>query len=49
MRQVIFFEVRLWSHKEIVQEFLRHYENLPEDIRDTIPLKRVWVIDKNII
>jgi len=44
-----FFEVRLWSHKEVVQEFLRHYEDLPEDIRETIPLKRIWVIDKSII
>lgn len=44
-----FFEVRLWTHKEIVQEFLHHYEELPEEIRETIPLKRVWVIDKREI
>jgi restriction system protein len=41
-----FFKVRLWTHREIVNEFLRHYPDLPEDIRETIPLKRVWIIDK---
>jgi restriction system protein len=41
-----FFKVRLWTHKEIVREFLHHYENLPEDIREAIPLKRIWIIDK---
>lgn len=41
-----FFKIRLWTNKEIVQEFLRHYEDLPEEIRETIPLKRIWIIDK---
>ncbi|MCL1820021.1 MAG: restriction endonuclease [Oscillospiraceae bacterium] len=41
-----FFKVRLWTHREIVREFLHHYENLPEDIREVIPLKRIWIIDK---
>lgn len=41
-----FFKVRLWTHKEIVQEFLNHYEDLPGDIREAIPLKRIWIIDK---
>lgn len=44
-----FFEVRLWTHREVVEEFLRHYEELPEEIREAIPLKRVWVMDKSII
>ncbi|MCL2616509.1 MAG: restriction endonuclease [Defluviitaleaceae bacterium] len=41
-----FFKVRLWTHKEIIDEFLRHYSDLAEDIRETIPLKRIWTIDK---
>ena len=41
-----FFKVRLWTHKEIVQEFLRHYKDLPEDIQEIIPLKQIWIIDK---
>jgi restriction system protein len=44
-----FFKVRLWTHKEIVNEFLHHYADLSEDIRETIPLKRVWIIDKRDI
>ena len=32
--------------KEIVQEFLHHYEDLPREIREIIPLKRIWIIDK---
>ena len=41
-----FFKVRLWTHKDILQEFLKHYEDLPEEIRETIPLKQIWIIDK---
>ena len=41
-----FFKVRLWTHKDIVQEFLRHYEDMPEDVKEAIPLKRIWIIDK---
>ena len=41
-----FFKVRLWTHKEIVQEFLRHYADLPEEIREAIALKQIWIIDK---
>ena len=40
-----FFKVRLWSHKDIVQEFLIHYEDLPDDICEMIPLKRIWIMD----
>lgn len=43
-----FFKVRLWTHKDILQEFLRHYESLPEDIREMIPLKRIWIIDRRV-
>jgi restriction system protein len=42
-----FFEVRLWTHKEIVQEFLRHYADLPEDVREAVPLKQIWVPDRH--
>ena len=41
-----FFKVRLWTHKDIIQEFLQHYESLPEEIRNTVPLKNIWIIDK---
>lgn len=40
-----FFEIRLWTHKEILSEFLRYYEKMDEEIREWIPLKRIWVPD----
>jgi len=43
-----FFKVRLWTHKEVLQEFIAHYERLPEEIRELIPLKRIWIIDKRV-
>ena len=42
-----FFKVRLWTNREIVDEYLNHYEALPESIREKVPLKRIWMIDRN--
>ena len=44
-----FFKVRLWTHKEIIHEFLHHYRDLPEAVREQIPLKQIWIIDKRDI
>lgn len=41
-----FFRVRLWSRIDILNEFLACYDKLDEEIRQAIPLKRVWVLDK---
>lgn len=40
-----FFKVRLWSHIDILHELLACYDLLDEDIRQEIPLKKVWVLD----
>lgn len=40
-----FFEIRLWTHKEIIEEFLIHYDMLDDDIKEQIPLKKIWVIN----
>ena len=40
-----FFKVRLWSRIEIINEFLQCYDSLDEEIRQEIPLKRIWVLD----
>lgn len=40
-----FFTIRFWDHTDIVKEFLDNYEKLDERIRETIPLKRVWIPD----
>ncbi|QTD38838.1 restriction endonuclease [Polaribacter batillariae] len=39
-----FFKVRLWSQKEIIDEFLRNYDKLDEEIKAEIPLKRIWAL-----
>lgn len=37
-----FFRVRLWDRNEIIEQLLKHYDKLDEDIRAEIPLKRMW-------
>ncbi len=37
-----FFQVRLWDSDDLVDAILRVYENLPDEIRSELPLKRVW-------
>ena len=41
-----FFDIRLWTHKEVISEFLRYYDVLDDDIKETIPLKRIWVVNQ---
>ena len=41
-----FFTMRLWDHRDVINELLKHYEDLPEEIRDIVPLKKIWIIDK---
>lgn len=40
-----FFEIRLWTHKEIIEEFLRHYDQMDDEIKELIPLKKIWVVN----
>lgn len=40
-----FFEIRLWTHKEIIQEFLRYYDQMDAEIKEVIPLKKIWVVN----
>lgn len=39
-----FFEIRLWTHKEIVTEFLKYYDQMDDEIKEIIPLKKIWVV-----
>lgn len=39
-----FFNVRLWSQKELLEELFNNYDNLDEEIKVEIPLKRVWMV-----
>ena len=40
-----FFKVRLWSRIEIINELLKCYEMLDEELKQEIPLKRIWILD----
>ncbi len=42
-----FFKVCLWSRIEIINEFLQHYEQMDNEIKQEIPLKRIWVLDRD--
>ena len=39
-----FFRVRLWTQKELLEQVFAHYEQLDEDLRAELPLKRVWMV-----
>lgn len=39
-----FFRVRLWSQKELFEHLFAHYEDLDDDIKAELPLKRIWTL-----
>lgn len=39
-----YFKVRLWDQKSIINELLNHYEELDDDIKAEIPLKKIWTL-----
>lgn len=39
-----FFRVRLWTQKELLQALFAHYDDLDEDFRAELPLKRIWTV-----
>jgi restriction system protein len=39
-----FFRVRLWSQKELLEQLFAHYDQLDEDLRAELPLKRIWTV-----
>ncbi|OLT28359.1 hypothetical protein BJF79_11045 [Actinomadura sp. CNU-125] len=38
--------VRVWQAADVVNEVLRTYDRLPEDIRARLPLRRVWMLSE---
>lgn len=40
-----FFKVRFWSRIELLDEFLKCYDRLDDEMKQEIPLKRIWVLD----
>ena len=39
-----FFRVRLWDQGDIIRELMNVYEDLDEDIKSEIPLKKIWTL-----
>ena len=39
-----FFDVRLWSQNDILEQLFAVYDKLSEDIKAELPLKRVWMV-----
>lgn len=41
-RNELYFRIRLWGRKELIDNLLAVYDQLPEDIRAELPLRRLW-------
>lgn len=39
-----FFKVRLWNQRDLVNQLLDNYDNLDQEIKAEIPLKRIWLV-----
>lgn len=39
-----FFRVRLWDQNALIDQILENYNNLDEEFRAELPLKRIWTI-----
>jgi restriction system protein len=39
-----FFRLRLWSQKEVLEQLFAHYDQLDEDFKAELPLKRIWTV-----
>ena len=39
-----FFRVRLWSQKELLEALFAHYDQLDDELKAELPLKRIWTV-----
>jgi restriction system protein len=39
-----FFTVRLWTQKDLLEALFSHYDQLDEDLKAELPLKRIWTV-----
>lgn len=40
----LYFRVRMWGREDIISALLSVYDELPEDIRAELPLRRIWTL-----
>jgi restriction system protein len=43
-KSVQFFKVRLWDQADMIEQLLKYYDKLDEDLKAELPLKRIWAI-----
>ncbi|MGH6864811.1 MAG: restriction endonuclease [Methyloceanibacter sp.] len=43
-RNEIFFRIRLWGRREILDALFEVYDRLPEQLRAELPLRRTWML-----
>ena len=41
-----FFRVRLWNQDDLIDEILKHYDELDDEIKAELPLKRIWTVSE---
>ncbi len=44
MARLNFFSMRLWNRNDLLDAVFQYYEELPEDIQNEVPLKRIWTL-----
>lgn len=40
----LFFKVRLWDDKKLIENLLNYYEKMPNEIQTELPLKKIWIV-----
>lgn len=39
-----FFEIRFWDRDDVIDELLKNYDKLSDQLRSEVPLKRIWTL-----
>jgi restriction system protein len=39
-----YFKIRLWDQGEFLKQLLAHYDQLPDELKTELPLKRIWAL-----
>lgn len=42
-----FFKLRLWNQKDLLDAIFAHYDQLDDDLKAELPLKRIWTVAKS--
>lgn len=45
-RRKNFLELRYWDSENLIAEILRYYDTFPDSLKDKLPLKRVWMLER---